>query len=326
MQKMKIKKWFRRIGLFLLSVFVLAVISGIVYEQIGRHQVKKYAASRAGNLVDVGGHKLYYEKKGAGDVTVVFESGAPGDHRAWRFLSDTISKHATTITYDRAGLLWSDRGAHAKTAKNISTDLDNLLAKINAPKPYILVGHSAAGIYFRPFISDHQKDIQGVVLIDPSHPNQISSAPEEIRKSMQPPFFPPKWVLSFVNEIGLPRLLTKDPLLFHSLKSGGAYDEIDYLMHDMQQEMLNSPSGTWSVPLVVISAGNQDSFSVKEELKKKIQDHWSSLQIETSKLSSKGKRIVAEKSGHNMLYPERELITQEILKMVHLQADSLMVN
>jgi hypothetical protein len=50
-----------------------------------------------------------------------------------------------------------------------------------------------------------------------------------------------------------------------------------------------------------------------------MQDHWNRLQIETSQLSSKGKRIVAEESGHNMLYSERELITDEILKMIQIK-------
>jgi pimeloyl-ACP methyl ester carboxylesterase len=317
---MKIKKWLKRIGLSVLLLIVLALITGVAYEQIGRQQAKKYKKSRVGNVVDVGGHKLYYEKKGEGDVTVVFESGAPMDHRVWNFLSDTISKYATTITYDRAGLLWSERGDNAKTAVNISADLENLLTKISAPKPYVLVGHSAAGIYFRSFISDNQNAIQGVVLIDPSHPNQMSNATEEIKEVMQPPFFPPKWLVFFANEIGLPRLFSRDPLAFRSLKSGGAMDEMDYLMNHMEHDISNLPSETWSIPLVVISAGKFNSPQIKtEELKTKMRNYWSSLQIETSQLSSQGERIVAEKSGHNMLYSERELITSEILKMIHLK-------
>lgn len=316
---MRIKKWLKRIGWSILFLIVLAMITGAIYEQIGRQKAKKYEKSASGDFADIGGYELYYEKKGDGNVTVVFESGVPGDHRAWYFLSDTISEYATTISYDRAGLLWSERGEQPKNAENISKDLENLLAKVNAPKPYILVGHSAAGIYFRKFISDHQNDIQGVVLIDPSHPEQMSSALEELKEKMQPPFFPPKWLVTFANEIGLPRLLTDDPLFFQSIKGGGAYDEMDYLMNHMSPEKLKLQDGVWSIPLVVISAGIQPSFPDEEELNKKMKDHWTRLQIETTQLSTKGRRIVAEKSGHNMLHSERALITNEILNMIRVQ-------
>jgi pimeloyl-ACP methyl ester carboxylesterase len=318
---MRIKKWLKRIALAILFVIVIALISGIIYEQIGRHQAKYYAESRIGNFIDAGGHDLYYEKKGEGDITVIFESGTPVDHSVWRFISDTISNYATTITYDRAGLLWSDRGANAKTAANVSTELEILLNQVSAAKPYILVGHSAAGIFLRPFITDHHNDIQGVVLIDPSHPQQMDNAPEEIKEFMRPPFFPPKWVVWVANELGLPRLFTGDPLLFRSLKNGGAYDELKYLMYEMNGDSLTTRPNTWSIPLLVISAGNQDSFlGLKDErLNHMMKEYWSNLQLEVSQLSSKGERIVAENSGHNMLYPERELITNEILKMIQIK-------
>jgi hypothetical protein len=53
---------------------------------------------------------------------VIFESGAPGDHRAWNDLSDKIRQYSTALSYDGAGLLWIERGANTKTPDNISAD------------------------------------------------------------------------------------------------------------------------------------------------------------------------------------------------------------
>ncbi|MGB5204118.1 MAG: alpha/beta hydrolase [Eudoraea sp.] len=318
---MKIRKILKLIGKGFLILLGLLLLTGIVYEQIGRFNAKQFAEERTGRFVDVGGHELYYEKKGDGNVTVVFESGAPGDHRAWENLSERISKYATTVTYDRAGLLWSERGSFDKNPDNISKDLQALLKNIDFKKPYVLVGHSAAGIYLRPFINKHQEDILGVVLIDPSHPDQLYKAPEELKDYMQPPFFPPRWLFRFLNVVGLLRLLMDDPLLYKGVQNGGVYDEIEFLMKETSK--LSASSNTWKVPLVVISAGSQDSFlgpNENDTVKKEIQHYWDGLQKEISKLSISGTRIVAEKSGHNMLNSESELISNEIIKMINLQS------
>ena len=312
---MKIKKLIKIIGKGFLLLICLLIVIGFTYEQISRYETKEFVEERIGSFVDVGGHQLYYEKKGDGNVTVIFESGAPGDHRAWDDLSDTVSEFSTTLSYDRAGLLWSERGSNTKTPNDISTDLETVLTKEGFNKPYVVVGHSAAGIYLRPFIEKHQDDILGVIFIDPSHPDQLMKAPEKLKEYMQPPFFPPEWLVSLLNEVGLIRLLSGDPLIYRGIRSGGVYDEIEFLMNETSRSSRSSKS--WKVPLVVISAGAQDSFGISDVvLKNEMQEYWSGLQIEISQLSENGKRIVAEKSGHNMLDSEAKLITEEIIKII----------
>ena len=318
---MKIKKLIKIIGKGFLLLICLVIVIGFTYEQISRYKTKEFVEERIGSFVDVGGHQLYYERKGVGNVTVIFESGAPGDHRAWDDLSDKISEYSTTLSYDRAGLLWSERGVNIKTPNNISADLETILINEGFKKPYVVVGHSAAGIYLKPFIEKHQDDILGVILIDPSHPDQIIKAPEELKEYMQPPFFPPEWLLSFLSEVGFVRLLTGDPLIYRGIKSGGVYGEIEFLMNETSKSSPSSKS--WKVPLVVISAGSQDSFGISDEvLKNKMQKYWDGLQIEISQLSENGKRIIAEKSGHNMLDSEKKLITEEIIKIIKSNPNS----
>jgi pimeloyl-ACP methyl ester carboxylesterase len=321
---MKIRKWAKRIGLGILTLIILSIITGIIYEQIGRYNANKYIETRFGEMVDVGGHSLYYEKRGQGSPTVIFESGFPGDHRAWpREFLEEISNHATTVTYDRAGLLWSERGNEVNNAENISEDLFHLLQNGGFEKPYILVGHSAAGIYFRPFANKHEKDIKGILLIDPSHPGQLFRAPEDIKGFMGPPFMPPGWLVDLANNIGVVRFLTKDPLFYKSIQSGAVIDGIRFLMNESSQNLAEHSFG--DIPLVVISAGLKSRFNQltdDENLQVKMLNHWDELQKDIANSSTNGTRIIAENSGHNMLYSEKELITNEILKLIQLQ-DSL---
>lgn len=317
---MKIKKWAKRIGLGLLGLLLIAIFAGIIYEQLERKKSNKFVESRKGNLVDVGEYQLYYEKAGTGTPTVIFESGFPGDHREWsnRYIRKEVSKYATTLIYDRAGLLWSGGGDRPQTAETLSNDLYQLLQNGGFEKPYILVGHSAAGIYFRPFIEQHQKDILGVVLLDPSHPDQGLNASKAIKKLMTPPIKPTKWLIDFVNNTGLLRLATGDPLLFNSAKNGGLYQGVKFLMEESSKKSRKISFG--EVPLVVFTAGSKqqrEAMTKDTILINQIHSYWDSLQADIAKASTKSKRIVSDSSSHNnILYRERKRITNEILQMI----------
>jgi len=318
---MKTKKLLKRIGQGLLILIAISLLSGFVYEQIGSKKAeKKYNEFiKYGNFIDVGGHKLYYRKGGEGKPTVVFESGAQSEHMVWGTsgIIQEIQQHATTVIYDRAGILYSERGDEEINAENISHDLNVLLQKGGFEKPYILVGHSAAGIYLRPFVQNHDNDIKGIVLIDPSHPDQLYSAPDEIKRFLKIPVIPPKWLVKFASEVGIVRLASNDWMLCYSVKSGAIYDEFVYLMNETGNK--SSLSSFGDIPLVVISAGLKSRFDDRikdEELKLKMLTYLDELQEDIANSSSKGTRIIAEKSGHNMLNSERELIVNEILKLM----------
>ena len=54
--------------------------------------------------------------------------------------------------------------------QNITTELHDALAKLGAPKPYILVGHSIAGFYTLSYAHRYPQDVSAVVGIDPTVP------------------------------------------------------------------------------------------------------------------------------------------------------------
>ncbi len=123
---MKIFKWIKRTLFGILSLVILLLIIGFIFEQISRSNAENLIPH--GEFADVGGHKLHYYKKGKDGPTVVFESAFdPVGHLQWFNLQQEISKFAITISYDRAGLLWSERGNNPKTGTAMAEELHALL-------------------------------------------------------------------------------------------------------------------------------------------------------------------------------------------------------
>ena len=187
----------------ILVIFSLILV-GFIYERYSRYRAKSYKID--GEFVDVETHKLHYLKKGDGKATIIFESGVDfGGHIIWRNIQEKLSSNFTTLSYDKAGVLHSQRGDDPKTCAYIAKDLHTLIEKLDLPKPYILVGHSLAGLTLRSFIDKYPENVEGVVLLDPSHPDVLDNFSPKTRKKYTS--FPPKWLASILLNIGLIRVI-----------------------------------------------------------------------------------------------------------------------
>ena len=189
----------------LIIIFIL-VILGISYEQYKRHMSKHYKVD--GKFIGVGGHKLHYVLKGEGNQTVIFESGLDyGGHIVWRNIQEKLSVNCTTLSYDRAGILRSQRGKNPKTCEFMAEELHSMLEALRLPKPYILVGHSLAGLIYRCYIDKYSSDVAGVVLLDPTHPESFENFPKKL-KDMQTKT-PAKWLVKVLSLLSILRLSFK---------------------------------------------------------------------------------------------------------------------
>jgi pimeloyl-ACP methyl ester carboxylesterase len=119
-------------------------------------------------LVDVGGYRLEARVKGAGNPTVVFETGFTGGIGLYWKLQDRIAKHTRTLVYERAGLGRSDPGPQPRTAEQMARDLHSLLAALDIRPPIVLVGHSAGGLFMRIVAHDYPTEVAAMVFIDPA--------------------------------------------------------------------------------------------------------------------------------------------------------------
>ncbi len=126
-----------------------------------------------GRMIDIGGRRLHLVCAGVGGQgpTVLLEAGAFGFSADWSVVQDKLAQEGVhSCAYDRAGLGFSDPGPLPRDGMAVSGDLDRLLDAAHEPGPYILVGHSMAGLYVRLFARRHADQTVGVVLVDATTP------------------------------------------------------------------------------------------------------------------------------------------------------------
>jgi pimeloyl-ACP methyl ester carboxylesterase len=131
-----------------------------------------------GSLVDIDGCRMHLQTKGAGAATVVLEAGLGGMSSAWAWIQPEAAKFSRVVSYDRAGLGWSETDLAPKTAQLAARRLRTLLRRSHALPPYILVGHSMGGLLIRVFAEQYLDEVAGIVLVDASHPDQHLRSPD----------------------------------------------------------------------------------------------------------------------------------------------------
>ncbi len=123
-----------------------------------------------GQLIDVGGHRLYLNCTGSGSPTVVLEPGAGLMSSDLAFIAPVVARDTRVCVYDRAGRGWSDPAPTAQDGAQTATDLHTLLQRGNEPGPYVLAGHSFGGLYALTFAARYPGDVAGLVLVDSTAP------------------------------------------------------------------------------------------------------------------------------------------------------------
>jgi pimeloyl-ACP methyl ester carboxylesterase len=170
----QIVAWF--IGLMLLFAML-----GAVYQALGTSRDVKVNPP-PGRLVDLGTHRLHLLESGTGSPTILLEAGLMSTVLSWSDLQRELAHSFRVVTYDRAGLGWSDLGPMPRTAEQIVNELHALLQKACIPPPYVLVGHSFGGLTMPLFAARFPHEVAGMVLIDPVAPAEWNPPSEHDRK------------------------------------------------------------------------------------------------------------------------------------------------
>jgi pimeloyl-ACP methyl ester carboxylesterase len=109
--------------------------------------------------------------------TVLLEAGAFGFSADWAAVQEKLAAAGLrSCAYDRAGLGFSDPGPRPRDSRAIVSDLEQLLAAAGEHGPFILCGHSMAGLHLRLFAARHAGEVAGVVLIDATTPEAMDAA------------------------------------------------------------------------------------------------------------------------------------------------------
>lgn len=294
-----------------------------------------------GRLVNVGAYRLHLVEQGEGPVTVVFDSGAgAAGTLAWAPLQKEVAKSTRAVSYDRAGLGWSEPGRRPRSNEIMVEELHQLLNRGGIPSPYVLVGHSLGGLNARLYAHTYPDEVAGLVLVDAAHEEQFT--PEPVKRAMKQM----GWMMPLMSLI--PRLLAtsglaalRPSLVEMSLKSVFSDGEAPAEVVDGYRQLLASRpthhaaaaaelqavlpshaeirerniSSLGDIPLVVIQHGRVEP-QMNEELTAVVEETNRRLQAAVAAQSPQGRLIVAEESGHNIPYEQPEVVLAAIRDIV----------
>ena len=315
----------KRVLAGLAGVVAVLLLAGATYQFIAtKIDERKYPPP--GRLVDVGGYRLHLYCVGEGAPTVVLDAGLGGGVLDWSTVQPEVSKFARVCAYDRAGMAWSDSGVRPRTSRQVVTELHALLGNAGVRAPYVLVGHSIAGIHVQLYAGQYPDEVAGLVLVDSSHEEQLT------RKGMTqiPSFYPP--LIKAVSPFGVVRLMdlvgAPSPNIPPEVKAGRAAiyshtrnmysyaDEISAIPVSMGQ-LRAAPMRLGDKPLIVLSHGMKEANPAgSTEGADQAEQAWAELQADLARRSSGGKQIIAEKSGHYIQFDQPDLVIDAIRQVV----------
>ena len=203
----------RRLGRFLkwvaFGVAGLVIIGVITQAMFEWRDTRRHPAP--GQMVEVSdGRLIHAQVAGATNEgpVVVLEAGGGSFSSQWAWVQPQIAEFAPVVSYDRAGLGWSDPD-ETRHEESVPADLVRLLDGLELTGPYVLVGHSYGAVFARMFAHSHPDQVVGLVLVDPAHEEQFERIPA-MRDLTQ------LEVLPYLSRVGLTRLLAP----FDSLGEG----------------------------------------------------------------------------------------------------------
>lgn len=87
-------------------------------------------------------------------------------------LAKELSRFAKVVTIEYLGYGYSDRTERVRTMHNINDEVHEVLQRMNINK-YWLMPHSISGVYCLDYVRRYSDEVQGLLMIDPSHPEQV---------------------------------------------------------------------------------------------------------------------------------------------------------
>jgi pimeloyl-ACP methyl ester carboxylesterase len=237
-------------------------------------------------MIDLGDRRLSIDCDGSGgSATVVLIAGGGRTAKDWAKVQPAAAKFARVCSYDYAGLGQSDRApAQGKlpfqSVDEVVDDLHRLLKASKEKQPYILVGHSVAGIYARSFATKFSREVAGLVFVDSSHEEQA--------------------------------------LRFHELDPNWQALDEESARWGLYVKPRQRLAWRSTLPLVVLVHGRpiQGPKRMSEATASGRERLWKELQEDLANRSTLGALRVAEQSGHNIHLDQPELVVQAIREVL----------
>lgn len=304
---------------------------GWLYQTIAS-QVDRRRYPPPGELVDVGGYRLHIYGMGTQHAgpAVILDAGLGCTCMDWDKVQGEIAAFARVYSYDRAGFGWSNGGPRPRSSRQMVEELHCLLGNARIAGPYVLVGHSFGGFNVRLFVDTYPQEVAGLVLVDTSHEDQLERM-MGIQKENQTTMRVLR-LCSIVSPFGLMRVAVRagltplDKLAYSAevlpvvkaLVSQTRYPASDYLelaaFPESAGQVRASRRMHKDLPVIALSQSVREAYSSLEE--ERSAQIWQEFQRDQVGMSTTGRQIIAEHSGHYIQLEQPELVIEAVRSIV----------
>lgn len=311
------------------AAIALAMILGFVlYERNRSDQAIKEYQKQAQFVSLPDGSRLRIRHSGKENLgyPIILESGIGGTSADWAWLQAELAQEYQVIAYDRPGLGLSDVSALTRDGLSLAKNLDVALRQLQVKPPYILVGHSYGGLLVRLYRDLYPEKVAGILLVDPSHPEQDQRLPGYDVKGTNALFQKIRRAAYFSNfgmpglarlpsfGKGLPRLEQEEENEFyHNPKHLYAVTkEVDAIAQTYEQSRKLAPLG--DLPLGIVSATEPKQPEVKA---------FQEMHEEYARLSGKSFHVFVEGASHATILWEKRYapaLTEHLRTLIELIA------
>jgi pimeloyl-ACP methyl ester carboxylesterase len=126
------------------------------------------------DLIAANGSRYHVRFQGETGRAILLECGLTMMSSCWGWLAPELAKSQRVMSYDRAGLGWSDEREGLRDSSRIAQELDGLLKTLRMPSPVVLVGHSMGAMFNHAIFRLNPALVSAMIWLDPTHPDQLA--------------------------------------------------------------------------------------------------------------------------------------------------------
>ena len=272
---------------------------------------------------------LYCQGKGA--PTVVLDAGLGDGAWGWRAVQGRIAATTRVCAYDRAGYGQSDPGPEPRDLRALTRDLEAVLTAGKVPGPYVLVGHSAAGLTTRLFAYRPPERVAGLVLVDPSTEGQgprLAAAAPGMMKAQTLMASAGKACAQSSRSPAMEKICVRAPAdlpvalaeRWTHLQGPGHFQtvgsELDGMMgpNSAQMEAEWRPFGAW--PVQMLTRGDSAMPGGDKAEQAAADKVWREMHVETMRLAPRGVHRVIAGAGHYIQQDKPDAVVDAVAEVV----------
>ncbi|HET9743732.1 MAG TPA: alpha/beta hydrolase [Terriglobales bacterium] len=303
-------RWLRKIAVALACLLIAAAAIGYIGDRMATAR-ERAAHPPSGKLVDIGGYRIHLYCSGSGSPTVLLDAGFFDSLEQWKLVQPELAKNTRVCAYDRAGMGWSDPSPYPQTARQIAKEFHAALVAAGEHGPYVVVGHSIAGLYARLFADEFPHEVVGLVLEDSVSPDECDTFPTQCPD--RPFLF---GAVEFASNFGLTRVLP----FCH--QTGARPDCAKYIHAVLEQAKYTKESheqakqirNYGALPVLVLAHDPKIGLDKPPDPMHEIA--WTKWQQQLAHLSSDSTLIVVPGVGHEIQTQRPEMVVHAIEALI----------